>query len=222
MEIAGTELTLGQFVISLKAASHNPTILNPDFLKREGIIDKDWELADDPLCWPQFARVAFKNDVQIVAEFDNLVFTEALWSHGAESLLIPDVATKYVHALPHVNYQTVTTNPTADLVVAKDEIDSFVRKRFVRDGPWERFQRAKGRAVVEFTYPIKQGFFSLSVRNAVRAIPDDRQVPVMLFDGAFTRRLKSRPSHKEAISAIDLWASDLKSYLDFVQKIIGQ
>jgi len=143
MGVSETGLTLGQFAITLKAESHNPTILNPDFLRNQGIVESDWELAEDPVCVRHFARVAYTNRVAIVAEFDNLIFSEELLSREEESGSIASVAARYVRTLPHVNYLAVVNNFVADLVVKKrtsitsSESGSYVRDRGKSSTAWK-------------------------------------------------------------------------------------
>lgn len=40
---------LQELAIVLTAKNHNPSILNPDFLKCSGIIPSEWELSRQPL-----------------------------------------------------------------------------------------------------------------------------------------------------------------------------
>jgi hypothetical protein len=220
MQVGEAGLTLGQFVITLKAESHNPTILNPDFLKNQGIVKSDWELAEDPVCVRHFARVAYTNRVTIVAEFDNLIFSEELWSREQETWSIPSLAVRYVRTLPHVNYQDVVNNLVADLIVPKDDIDHFIRERFIREGPWQKFDNAIAHARVAFWYEIEGGSFLLSVQEAERGAPGGDSLPVILFHGAFTRLIKERPAADQAVSFINLWKSDLQAYVSAVKETI--
>ncbi|MEW6139788.1 MAG: hypothetical protein AB1733_16295 [Thermodesulfobacteriota bacterium] len=220
MHIADAGLTLGQFAITLRAESHNPTILNPDFLKNQRIVEPDWELAEDPVSVRHFAQVVYKNGIRIVAEFDTLIFSQDLWSGEQEIGTIASIAAHYVRILPHVNYQAVVNNPVADLVVPEAGLDSFVRERFIREGPWMRFREAKACVDVEFRYEIENGFFTLSVQRAVRRVSAGDSLSVILFDGTFTRQMREKPVIEQAISFIELWKSDLDTFVSFVKEVI--
>ena len=39
------------------AREHNPTILHPSFLGAQGIVPKDWQLAEPPMCTPPLSMV---------------------------------------------------------------------------------------------------------------------------------------------------------------------
>lgn len=220
MDHSETLLTLGQFIITLRAESHNPTILNPDFLKNHGIVLEDWELADDPVCVRQFSRVAYKSGVTIVAEFDDLVFAETVEPGTPKTIHVPEIAASYVGLIPHVNYRTVVNNPVADMEVRPAERETFVRERFVREGPWMMFKGAPPKVEIEFRYAIDNGVFTLSIQDAVRRRPDSTDVPVVLYDGAFSRQLTEKPSAGQAASFIRLWESDLTVFSDFVRKAL--
>ncbi|MBM4329399.1 MAG: hypothetical protein FJ118_19820 [Deltaproteobacteria bacterium] len=222
MQMSETGLTLGQFVITLRAESHNPTILNPDFLKHEGIVPSDWELAEEPVCVRHFARVAYKNRVTVVAEFDNLIFSEEVWSREQEAWSIASIAARYIETLPHVDYRAVVNKFVGDLVVQKKLIDHFIRVQFIREGPWAIFNDAKARARVAFQYKMKGGSFVLAVQEARRPVADGKPLPVILFDGEFTRLTADRPAVGQAVSFINLWKPDLRAYISFVEEIIRQ
>ena len=73
--------------IVVVARNHNPTILNPDFLRYNEIVPPDWELAGPPVCVELMAQVAYSNSVKIVSQFDKVIFTETLGGKGTRMSL---------------------------------------------------------------------------------------------------------------------------------------
>jgi len=61
-------LIISELAIVVAAQNHNPTILNPDFLKHSQIVPKEWVLREPPLCTEPLARVAYTNGVTLVAQ----------------------------------------------------------------------------------------------------------------------------------------------------------
>ena len=94
-----------EFGIIIAAKNHKPTILNVDFLKYSGIVPTDWELARQPIYTQSVSQVAFTNGVAIVAEPTRIMFIEAIENKAAKEISVPNIAKKYISALPNVEYE---------------------------------------------------------------------------------------------------------------------
>ena len=68
------DIELIQFSIVLVANDHNPSLINPDFLERTGIIDKEWgwKPKGDLITTPPFATVPYDSGVTITVETNKL------------------------------------------------------------------------------------------------------------------------------------------------------
>ena len=53
---------LVELSVVLVATSNNPAIINPDFLKHNGILEEDRELKEDPVATPMVSQVAYESD----------------------------------------------------------------------------------------------------------------------------------------------------------------
>ena len=130
------EITFTNFSIVVLAQAHNPSILNPDFLKINGIVAPSYT-PTHVVCTMPVAQVSYKEGVSIVAEFEKLQFTDTLLGRMPIESPIPEIATKYIDTLRHVKYTAVGINFTGH-VSFKDRESSrlFLTSRFVKDGPW--------------------------------------------------------------------------------------
>jgi hypothetical protein len=155
-------LNIQELTIVVVAKNHNPTILNPDFLKHNGIVSKNWELARPPLCAEPVSQVVYKNGINIVAQFEKVIFTEMIRG-GKEQIRIPSIASKYVETLPHVDYQAVGINPKGDVFFTKGELDGFFWNRLIRPGRWSKFKEETAQVGVRFIYPTRDGSLTLTL-----------------------------------------------------------
>lgn len=80
--------------VVVAARSHNPTILNPDFLKYNKIVPMDWELESNPICADPVAQVKFTNGISITAEMNKVVFSEQKSSKEPSDFITPEIATR--------------------------------------------------------------------------------------------------------------------------------
>lgn len=128
--------TLIQFSVVYTAKSNNPTILNPDFLKFNEIVEKGWELKSPPICTEPFARVQFKNDVMITSQLDKIIFNiDKNPLEYEDRKIIHDIAIKYLNLVPLVNYNSIGIN--ANLLICTPDgteppkylIDHFFKRK---------------------------------------------------------------------------------------------
>jgi len=69
---------------SIAARNHNPTVLTPEFLKYSGIVPEDWELARQPASSNPGSHVVFTNGINIVAQPNQIVFSEPIAAKDVE------------------------------------------------------------------------------------------------------------------------------------------
>ena len=122
-----------QFSIVLAANANNPTILNPDFLKYNNIVDNSWELLNQPICTPPISQVFFKNNVSIVSQLDKIVFGVDLENN--DSIKFEDIqriVREYIKTIPHVEYTGIGINPRYVIELSPDETaNKYILENFI-------------------------------------------------------------------------------------------
>lgn len=98
------DITYSGFAIVLAANSNNPTILNPDFLKYNKIIDEAFELRQAPICTEPFSQVAYKNGLVVTSQLDKVIFSTSAVEHGVKFEDLALIVKNYVTLIPHVEY----------------------------------------------------------------------------------------------------------------------
>ncbi len=89
-------LEFTELSIVIVAENHNPTILNPDFLKFNGIVPKEWVVSKPPLCAYPVSQVEYQNGMRITAELNKLIFFTPEFVNNHFDMNISDVAKRYV------------------------------------------------------------------------------------------------------------------------------
>ena len=101
-----------EFAIVLAVNSNNPTILNPDFLKYNKIVDESFVLSQPPICTEPFAQLPYKNGITITSQLDKVIFSARMGVEDKQVFEdICDIAKKYATLIPHVEYTGVGINP---------------------------------------------------------------------------------------------------------------
>lgn len=159
------EFRLDELAIVVVARNHNPTILNPDFLRRNGIVPDDWQVAGSPLCADPVAQVEFASGVTVAAQFDRLVFTERDVGKLPNAARVPSIAAKYLKTLPHVTYTAVGINPQASIAfLEQDRARSFIVDRLVCSSIWDGLSDGPMGASVSLVFPLGERLLTVSVQ----------------------------------------------------------
>jgi len=212
--------------IVILAKNHNPTILNPDFLKYNNIVGNDWDLQESPICVEPLAQVFFKNKVKIISQRDKIVFSENITDKEIEGVLIPDISYKYTKTLPHVEYTAIGINPKGHLVIqgGQDECQKFITEKFIRSGPWQNFGDSPVKTNIKFTYTLENLTCNVDIGETFFKSSDEKLIPVIGFGANLHRQLVGNDRNERLMDLhkiIKKWKKDLDLYKDLIKNILG-
>ena len=217
-----------EFGIIIAAKNHKPTILNPDFLKYSGIVPTEWELARQPIYTQNLSQVAFTNGIVIIAEPTRVMFIEAIENKAAKEINVPNIAKKYISALPNVEYEAVGINPRGYVAFEKEEDAArlFLTETLLSRGAWQEVGTAPVRATLNLAYTMPRRPLYLSINEAALRNPDETTTPIVLFSGSFSYEVNSESSserQKDLYQNIESWQLDLESYQEIINtKFLGK
>ncbi len=216
-------LIIRELSVVVAGKNHNPSILNPDFLKCNDIVPKDWELAQPPITTEMIAQVVFSNGVTVVSQQDKIIFSEPFSAEGSGSVETPGVTDRYLQTVPHVTYEAVGVNPKGHVVFDSDEealrctVDTFLAK-----GPWLDFGGGVRATGVKFKYELEGRTLTLSIDTATFPSADSK-TPLVLFGANFHRTLAGDTTRDRLDFARDevrKWEEDVRVFRDLVEEQI--
>lgn len=220
---------VGQLDIVVLAQNHNPSILNPDFLYRNHIVEEawGWDLSEPPFSTPVMSRVSFTSHLAVTAEPERLIFHETDGESIPETTLIAEVATKYVATLPHVAYVAVGINPTCHIVMPTVEAaKEYVLSKYMRKGPWLRCGGGCVAAAVKLTLALSDATLDLSIFHGLIGVGKESGKPCVAFQGNVHRKLKGNTHQEKQRHLEDLlghWKNDYTQFINLVEKcFIGE
>ena len=200
-----SEFKVESVSVVLVARHHNPSIINPDFLKQNGIINEAWEPASAPIATAPMAQINFKN-VQWLVDIDRCLIQENVDGEFQESYSIHECAKKYASVLRYIPYIAIGLN--WQLSVAMSDAPNWFRQQFLKPGEWHNKLQP---AIFSFRLHVdKRTICTLSMNIAEAAI---------LIDYNFHVDLGNSSDKVNTISDIvDNW----KNYQTFTQKTIKE
>jgi hypothetical protein len=150
------------FSVVIIAENHNPTILNPDFLKRNNIIEQDWPVDQNRLVLttPAHSEVSFLNGVTISLDPRRLIIKDM--APTGQYFPVPEIATKFLQTLPHVSYNKIGINfEKAVIFDNKKYAYSFQKDKYLKNGPWSE-NRKLNQFVCKFIFLLDNGNCNVS------------------------------------------------------------
>jgi hypothetical protein len=219
------ESPLTLFSVVVLGEVHNPTILNPDFLAVRGIVPKEWCDAikvTQTLTTPPFAVVAYSNGISVVVENEKLQVSDASQSVDPTRSPVIEIASKYVGTLPHVKYRAVGVNFQS--IATPEAPTTYIKQRFIRQGPWDADTMPLNTAGVSFVYPISDGGrvkISLDVGEQVAPTGEQEAPPVIVMNANFHRECHGYPADKQVVSYLSRIEEDWSRYKELIAAILG-
>ncbi|MEL6593998.1 MAG: hypothetical protein AAFQ68_28100 [Bacteroidota bacterium] len=206
-----------ELAIVVVAHGLNPKSFTPDFLVHSGIIPADWVLARKPVVNPQIAQIAFQNGVSLIAQPGKVTFSESVGTKTDDDLMIAELATKYVEAMPQANYTAIGINPQKVEVFnnKSQDVQTFITQSLLQPGAWQEIGTQPMQASLKLFYQFEKCNLQLNLTPTELRLPDDVRVPGLLFSGNFHYEFSSEDAQvrKQEISdALSQWTTHLSEY----------
>ncbi len=128
------DFILTDFNIVIIANAHNPSIINPDFLKHNEIVNADLKPID-VLCTPPFSQIRYDDNITIVIDQERLNISDLKESRIPLESPIPRIALKYMNILKYVPYKAVGINFKGFYDFSHMPPEHFLLNRFIKDAP---------------------------------------------------------------------------------------
>ncbi|MBF0321195.1 MAG: hypothetical protein HQL01_15485 [Nitrospirae bacterium] len=160
------KIDLSSFSIVVLAKTHNPSILNPDFLKLNGIVEQNLT-PYDVLCTPPVSHVFYRESLSVIAEFERLQFIDEDRVRIPYDSPIPYIAIRYVDTEKNVKYTASGINFVGHYVFPTKELATyFISNTFIKDGPWGAFKGERPEVGIKFAYNLNDVLCSITVEPA--------------------------------------------------------
>jgi len=214
------KINITNFSIVVLAQSNNPSILNPDFLKNNKIVDSSFT-PKKVICTPPISEVTFSEAISIIAEFERIQFIDTNIQRIPDDSPIPEIAKKYIEVLRHVRYIATGINFTGHyLCPDKDFAESFLLKRFIKEGEWLSIGDTV-QAGLKFIYSFGETKNTISIDSAELIKSENEKNPIILFNVNCHHDTKDNGIDKIK-SFISNWQIQFERFNNFIEKILPE
>jgi len=210
------EYKFGEFTIIVLASANNPSILNPDFLRINEIVEKDFSPIES-ISTPPVSHVKYKEKVAITVDAERLTFVDADEERIPLSSPVPSIAEKYIEVLRHVPYKAVGINFNGYYDCSHIDPRQYILNKFIKKGPWNEYEGAEPSVGLNFSYKMGEITLNLNVAPAVTR-KRERTFPSIAINSNF----HCDPQEKKIeniVNYIKGWELRYKQLNDLLSKI---
>ena len=212
-----------EFSVVVVANDHNPTILNPDFLERQGIVQETWgwKVIGLAITTPPFATVSYDSHVTVSVEPNRLQVTDTSAMGGPQASKVVDIAQKYVEVLPHVRYTAVGINFRS--LVEHADANAFLKDHFLKSGPWDSKDHSLQSVGLKLVYPLNGGRVILGVDGGIvtqRLEEESKQIFGVAVHANFHRDCHGYPSKDQVIERLGNAENDWAAHQSILSHIL--
>ncbi len=206
----------------LVSVNQNPSILNPDFLKYNQIVPMEWNLGKPPFSTSSVSQVFFDNGFSIIVQGDKITFLQS-FEPDDFSVEVIEITSKYVEAVPYLNYRAIGINFNGYVVLETVENASdFILNKIIAPGTWRSFQGVSpNNAEIQFTYPLSDAVLALTIQaGSLEDKCNNKVAPILLFSANFHRELNTDETQKLEVKRItQSWEKDFSVFSSLVESI---
>ncbi len=210
---------LYEFAVVLLAESINPSILNPDFLRYNEIVQEGWQVQDTPdafISVPGFSQVKYNDGLSVRTEANRVVFEQKSDPLNEGTIACVDMAKRYLKTLPHVKYTAVGFNPKG-YKAAHSRKPNVISTAFVDSGDWMSFHGVKPDFQIKVIYALGDKKLVLDVSEGRGS--DNTENSQIRFQANIHRDVPDTNQQNRIetlIGILDSWRTDLLEFTQIV------
>ncbi len=210
--------------IIIAAQDLTPTMLSQDFLKFSGIIPKEWELSQQPVLNPNFAKLNFTNGININAQPGTITLSESLGNKQLEQLNLAAVASKYIEKLPHAEYMGLSCSPKIliPFPTAPQTVRHYITGTLLGSGPWKKIGRVPVQAGINLMYILDRCQLTMNISEARLQQPQKQPITAILFAGNFNYNVNPKDNQSDRLTQINTFLQNWKTDFEEFRTIVSQ
>lgn len=202
--------------VVILAEFHNPSILNPDFLKGNGIVPQEWEPVE-VLTTPAFSSIKFSNNVVVFVDRERLDVRIECDGEFLETYKIHDLAANYVNILPHVRYTTMGLN--WQISTKTEEPEKFILERFLKSEAWKESGLTLLKSAVNLSFEV-EGAVCMLYFAPGQSKMGDKEHPAVIMNINF--HYKGPFKAEEINNILQQWKARENYLLGILPKLLGE
>lgn len=204
--------------VVLIAENIDPSTINQDFLRHNGIVDPDMKTGQPPVSTPVFSQVAFEGGLAVVALPDRFHFMQQ-GEAPTEDVAIPDIVKRFLERVPHPVYKAIGINPAGFRPL--DDASKGVATALIEGGRWMALENVSPAVSLKAVYACEDRQITMDVRDFKKPESGGSELPGLLFEANIHRDIAETDQGQRSarlMSILSGWESDLSDFKNLVTK----
>lgn len=202
--------------VVITAATHNPSILNPNFLTANNIVPDSWDVKET-ITTPALSYIQYANAVDVRVDPAKLIITLGDPDNLEKDTSIYDVAKAYVSILNYVPYQHLGLNWT--VAFHRKRPREWIRDRYLKTGAKLQLKPHLISAAVTLEYATAEAVCKLSIEpGSISMSDEDADRPSAIVKANFHH--KGPLIAAELVELIGRWQERRDFLQSLLQKIL--
>ena len=210
------DVALMALSVVLVADNIDPSIINPDFLRHNGIVGSDLKTEQPPASTPVLSQATFEGGLSVVAlpdRFNVMQQGEA----STEDIVAPDIAKCLLEKVPHPAYKAIGINPTCFRPL--DDASEGVATALIEGGKWMAFGGISPVFFLKAVYSYEDRQITMDVQDVKRRESDGSETSGLLFTANVHRDISETIQEQRIarlMSVLSGWKDDLSDFKNLV------
>lgn len=216
------EAGLAELSVVLVTNQNDPSILNPDFLRYTGIVDKSLNVSQPPISTPVLSYVVFEGDIGVRAEPNRFVFEQRGYPLNKDESVVPQIAGRLVQKLSYINYTAIGINAKS-VLLPRYNAQYKIADALIDSGKWLSFRDMEPDVHLKTIYNFENRKIVLEVGSADIMRNDSTTGQDLLFQANIHRDIggETQDQRIEKITAIlHGWKNDISDFNNLVTKFL--
>ena len=217
----GSGIALMEVSVVLVINGNNPSMLNPDFLRHNGIVDVDLQLAAQPVSTPLLSQVVFEGGIGVIADPERFVF-----SHHGEMLTTdtcksPTIAKRFLEKNKNMQCSAVGINPKS-IKRLDGSTEANMTNMLIGNGEWISFKGIRPEIRLKATYEYEKRKISIDVFKSMHKDENGLESYDVVFQANIHRDIfagSAEERTKHVISILSKWNNDVSDFNSLVEKV---
>lgn len=215
-----SDIVLIEVSVVLVSNQNDPSILNPDFLRYNEIVDNALRLKEPAVSTPVFSQLIYEGDILIRTEPQRIVIEQKGRPLNEDACVVPQIASRFVEVVSQTPYSAIGIN--AKSLMALDEYSSYNTADVLIDGgKWMSFKDVQPEIHLKGLYRYESRQITFEVGRVKVQEKDHSESDGVLFQANMHRdiRAENQGARLKFIATIlGGWKDDITDFSNLVEK----
>ncbi len=211
------DVTLTELSVVPIAENIDPSMINPDFLRHNGIVDAKLRTEQPPVSTAVFSQVVFEGGLEVVAQPNRFLFVQR-GEILTEDIAVPDIVKRFLERVPHPTYTAVGIN-LAGVRSLDDRSVGGVASALIERGKWMAFGGVSPEVFLRAVYLCKGRQITVNVHDVGKRESDGSESHGILFAVNIHRNITETDQGQRSarlMSILSGWKDDLSDFESLV------